>query len=428
MMSFLYPTTPLKRGLLLLAAVFLLGLVLNVPAMAGSWQGSVNKDAAGVEVVMNPATPSDGTLTIEPQKLWSIGGDTEDDDEIFGIVSRVRVAGNGDLFLLDSQLSEIKVFDRDGNYLRTIGREGEGPGEFRGAQDMFFMSDGNLAILQVFPGRLVGLTPQGEPVDDHPLPSAGEGGFVLLYAGGGLVGDQLALSIGINHFEQGVFNQTRSVVTIDDAGEIVSTLHSEERELHMNAPVFEERMWNSFDRVWTVGSDGKAYIPGGWDEYKIEVCGPEGAERVIERAYTHHKRSAEESERWTKLYNEFTKNQVPGSSWKIEKNDRDISQIYPRKDGSVWVLTSTGIFERPEGTMGVFDIFDTQGHFVKQMTLKGDGDPIDDGYFFEGDRLYILTDFLSAAMSAQGGSSDELGDKEAEPMSVICYEMPGIEK
>lgn len=413
------PTVPF---LLLMTLV----LVWAVPGHAGSWKGEITKDADGVEHVMNPASPADGTTSLQPRELWRIGGETDDEDEIFGIISRARVDADGNLYLLDSQLSEIKVFDPDGNFLRSIGREGEGPGEFRGAQDMFFLPDGNLAVLQVFPGRLVGLTPEGEPVDDHPLPSAGEGGFVLLFAGGGVVGDKLALSIGVNHFESGVFDQERSVVVIDDAGEIVTKLYSEKRGLNMSAPVFKESTWNSFDRVWTVGSDHRAYIPTSWSEYRIMVCDENGTTRFIERAYEARKRSAAEKERWSKLYNEFTKNQVPGSHWEIEDNERDVMQIFAREDGSLWVLSSQGVFDRPDGSMGVFDVFDPQGHFVRQVTLMGDADPIKDGFFFEKDRLYVVTDFLAAAMSAQGGSTEALGEEEPEPMSVVCYQMPGL--
>lgn len=39
----------------------------------------------------------------------------------------------GDIFVKDQKPSVIKVFDRGGNFLRSIGREGDGPGEFRAA-------------------------------------------------------------------------------------------------------------------------------------------------------------------------------------------------------------------------------------------------------------------------------------------------------
>ena len=377
--------------------------------------------------MVSPAEPSNGSATVQLDELWRIGGDTDDEDQIFGLISKVLSGPKGNLYALDSQLSEIKVFSPEGEYLRTIGREGEGPGEFRGAQDMFFLPNGNIAVLQVFPGRLVVLKPDGEPADDHSLPSADEGGFVLLYRGGGTVGDNLVLSIGINHFAEGVFDQKREIVAIDDAGTIQKTLHSEKRSLTMSTPIFNESEWTSFDRVWTVGMNGLAYIPTEWNKYQIKVCDGSGAVRYIERAYEPRKRTSEEKDRWQKIYDEFTKRQVPGSSWKLEENDQDIGQIFPRKDGSLWVLSSRGRLDAPEGSIGVFDVFDAKGHYVRQVTLNGEGNPMTDGYFFSGNRLFVVTDFLSAAMAANGGSADVLEDENPEPMAVICYKLEGNE-
>jgi hypothetical protein len=57
--------------------------------------------------------------------------------------------------------------------------------------------------------------------------------------------------------------------------------------------------------------------------------------------------------------------------------------------------------------------------------LVGDGDALDDLYLFVKDRVYVVTSFLQAAMSAQGveGLYDE--EEDAEPMAVICYKLDG---
>ena len=92
-------------------------------------------------------------------------------------------------------------------------------------------------------------------------------------------------------------------------------------------------------------------------------------------------------------------------------------------DGSLWVLTSHGSRARPEGALGVFDVFDKDGRFVRQVTLYGQGDPSEDAFFFDGDRLYVVTGFLDAAMALQGGGATEEEESEEEPtpMEVICY-------
>ena len=78
-----------------------------------------------------------GEETVGLTELWRIGGDTDDDAEFFGVLSQITTDEAGNVYLLDRQLTEVKVFSPDGEYLNTIGREGEGPGEFRRPSDLF---------------------------------------------------------------------------------------------------------------------------------------------------------------------------------------------------------------------------------------------------------------------------------------------------
>jgi hypothetical protein len=146
---------------------------------------------------------------------------------------------------------------------------------------------------------------------------------------------------------------------------------------------------------------------------------------VIERAYTHRKRTAEEKEIVTNMMNIFAR-RIPNCTVRITDLTKDVENIYVRDDGSLWVLSSDGSRDIPEGALGVFDVFDPAGRFVRHVTLEGEGDPLTDGYHFVGDRLYVVTDLLQAAISLQaGGESFALGDEEPEPMAVICYKING---
>ena len=60
----------------------------------------------------------------------------------------------------------------------------------------------------------------------------------------------------------------------------------------------------------------------------------------------------------------------------VSKHHPDVSTLFPREDGELWVLTSRGSRSLDPGTMGVFDVFDAGGRFVRQVTLRGEGDPL----------------------------------------------------
>ena len=165
------PKSRRNRILNIVILVFCTALhAVMVPEVgAGPWQGTVTM-RDGVEHVTNPKEPMEAPATIVLQEEWRIGGDTEAEEEFFGVIAQIAMGPEGDIYLLDQQLTEVKVFSRDGEYLRTLGREGEGPGEFRRPEDMFLLPDGNVGVLQLAPGRIVKLSPQGEPMGDHPLP------------------------------------------------------------------------------------------------------------------------------------------------------------------------------------------------------------------------------------------------------------------
>lgn len=49
----------------------------------------------------------------------------------FGYVADARLAPTGEVYVLDSQGGIVRVYDVDGKHLRSFGRSGDGPGEFR---------------------------------------------------------------------------------------------------------------------------------------------------------------------------------------------------------------------------------------------------------------------------------------------------------
>jgi hypothetical protein len=407
---------------LAVVAVVALCLTLAGPATAG-WQGKETvKD--GTTYVMNPTKAMDKTKTAELEELWRIGGDTDDEDEFFGVITQIRTDKAGNVYLLDQQLAVVKIFSSEGEFVREIGREGEGPGEFRFPTGMFFLDDGTVAVLQVQPGKIVLLTPEGEPAGEHPIPTPEGGGFLQLL-GAQARGSNLVMAMAANAFGEGKFEQTRYLAAIDKEGEEVARYHADTRTIMMGNAVMKDSDWDTFDRRWTVGFDGRIYACTTYLDYAVHVWQPDGTlERVVQREYAHRPRTEREVEIVSNLMNLFAA-RIPDCKVEIDPNTKDIESLYVRQDGSLWVLSSNGARDRAEGSIGEFDVFDGKGRFVRQIVLKGEGDPLVDGYYFVNDRLYIVTDLLQAAISFQsGGQSFELGEEEPEPMSVICYQLP----
>lgn len=402
--------------------VTLVLIVLPLAAVqAANWQ-EVEKD--GVLHVVNAKDSQEKPVTLEAEEVWRIGG--EDDEEIFGVITDIIADDEGNFYLLDAQLSEIKVYSEDGEYLRTIGREGEGPGEFRGAFNMFRVPGGNIGVLQTFPGKIVVLTPDGEPGGDFPLPEVEEEGFRALL-GAQYAGDKLAMTYMVNQPSQEGFSQNNHLALVDKDGTKETRLYSQKSNFTVADAVFAEKEWDSFRNRWTAAPDGRAFSAVNFGQYSINMWSPDGKlDRVIEREYSDHTRTAEDTERLLGIYKGFTRQiPVPNVKYELQETWNPIQQLWARDDGSLWVQTSRGAQGLEDGILGIFDVFDKSGHFIKQITLKGEGDPTADGYFFVRDRLFVVTDWLNSLMALQGGGrqAEEEEDLEEEDalMEIVSY-------
>jgi hypothetical protein len=414
----------LRLNLTVLTTLLLLSAATS-SAWAGSWKGEeVQKD--GALHIMNPAETMEEPGEIKMKELWRLGGDTDDEDEFFGVIVRIASDSQGNIYLLDSQLSEVKIYSPEGEYLTSIGREGEGPGEFRRPNDMLFLPDGNLGVMQMVPGKIVQLTTDGDPAGEFPIPQPEGGGFQVL-RGAQLAGTNVALVKMTQEIDQekGVANLIFAIDLIDPEGELISNLESKLATLSFANGIIREQMFDSFENRWTVGQDGRVYAATDRDNYIIKVWGTDGKiDRIITREYEHYKRSSDEKKKQESIWKAFLQ-RVPNASLEISDNDKDIQTVYTRDDGTLWVLSSHGARNRPEGSLGIFDIYDAEGRYVRQVTLFGQGDPREDAFFFDGDRLYVVTGFLNAAIAQQGGGVDEEEetDEEPTPMEVICYKI-----
>jgi hypothetical protein len=404
-----------------IASIVLVAL-LAPPALA-EWSGQ-EEMRDGVAHVMNPADPATPPTTETVTELWRAGGD-DADDVLFGVISAVAVDDDGRVYLLDSQINVVHVFSPEGEFLGEIGREGEGPGEFRNPEGMFVTADGNVAILQGMPGKIIRITPQGDPLDNIRLPGQDDGGMMML-SGGIRAGDDLVLST--RDFEPGEneLSITNKLVRVNSAGALAATYNASTLTRSMAGFNYDER--RDAEVLFTATRDGDLFVFDGWDEYAIKAYDDAGnLTRVIERDFEPRKRSKAEME--DNKPRAFIQNDQGTQEIEaiVSKTDRSVRDLYARDDGTLWVVSSRGASDKPEGTMASFDVFDSKGHFVREIALAGDADFTEDGFHFDGDRLIIVKGFRGARRAMFAGlTGGEDEEEEVEPLSVVCYDVSRI--
>ena len=403
-------------GLLLSTLVAVLGLAAAAPA-------AQTLTADGVVHVTNPATPSQGVEIVDVEQLWHVGGE-DDEDVLFGIINQVLIDDDNNIYLLDAQLSEVKIFTPEGELDRTIGRAGSGPGEINGPADMVFMPNGTLGLVQVFPGKIVTIDLEGAPAGDfNPnLGDATQGGFLALVncrqAGGTLVLSGISISMNTETLVQ---DRTYFVRSYDAEQNQIAEYHTMQSEWNF-ADNFVFREIDS-DFIWTriaVGSEGKVFIGIPRYEYAVTVYTPDGTlERVFEREFETWSRNETAMARFTSLLEAQAVQFPPGTEIEVEQEDQDIQSIQIRRDGTIWIMNSRQMWE-PEAGFFAFDVFSPAGEYIKEVKIRCDGRPANDRIFFAGDDLvFLVTGFWDAVASAQGGAAE--AEEEPEPMAVTCF-------
>ncbi len=372
--------------------------------------------------VDNPATPPGGRETLVLDEIWRIGG-LDDEENVLGVIARALADEEGRVWLLDSQLVEARVHSPEGELLRTIGGQGEGPGELQRAQDMFFMPDGRVALVQLFPGKVVLLQPDGTPAGTFDFQSslAGASGFAVL-GEGRCRGDRIYLTGIQQTFNQGLLDQHYFLDAFDAAGERVAGFATGLSHLDMAQPRLDEAETDFCWGRWDAAPDGRVVLVPRRDAYLVEVRGPDGALlRTFGREYERLARDEAAMTRTRSRYEAQGRFYPSPPTITIESDHPDIVTLRWREDGSIWVLSSRGAYEAGDGAMAVFDVFDAEGRFGKQVAVQCPGDPIEDNLWPVGPDLWILLrNFGDAAAAASGVSAGDDGG-EVEPLEVICY-------
>jgi len=399
-------------------------MLLALPVLAGE---EMTKD--GVLHIMNDADPSGQKVVVELEEVWRHGG--EDDEEFFGMISQCVVGDDGTIYLLDTRMSEVPVYAPDGERLDTLSREGDGPGETRTPSGLLFMPDGNLGLVQVFPGKVTKISTDGTPAGVLEIGDATTGGFLQMFdcvSGGKQV---IVTAEKINPENGGTAQRrTNFVAAFDDEGNETIRYFENEYFWDFTNFTFDEAGMNRVDfRKVAVGKDGRIYVAPERDAYKINVYNTDGTlERVIEREYIHRDRDDHEFNR-VKTTMEAALAQIPNVKIVPAKTQPDIGSLELGTDGNLWVSTSRSGVDQPEGILTTWDIFTPDGHFLKTVSAKIEGDGENDLIIWTPDgNAVMVTGFTEAmeALQSRGAAGDEEDEEEAEPMEIIYLKVAGI--
>jgi len=285
--------------------------------------------------IRNPETLADGRTIVSAHEVWRTGAG--EGEPVFGVIVRVLSDNQGRIYALDNQLSTVFVFSPSGDFLGTIVREGEGPGEVRRPDDMAFLPDSTIGISVPHSGRIIRVSRDGTPLSPIEVggPEISDGEKDWLEGIGCRAGSMVLLCQRMSH-NSGQQHTLHYLAGFDLDGRetgryFEKTVVDDFAKLRLN----DVRNYYPRGRLWTIGPDGRVYLVPERNDYRVHVHAADGTlEKIIERDFRPVKRDPREMEATRTAYGEW----YSGFDVSIEmdENEPAITAIMIDVEGYLW--------------------------------------------------------------------------------------------
>jgi len=130
-------------SIVLFLSVFI--MLVSCGKQKTEWKGKIDEEN-GVTVVKNPKEPMYGEDACTIEEELSIGEVEGTEEHMFSQIRDVGVDDDENIYILDFKEAHIKVFNKKGEYLRTIGKRGQGPGEIQRPTNLVITPGGKILV------------------------------------------------------------------------------------------------------------------------------------------------------------------------------------------------------------------------------------------------------------------------------------------
>jgi hypothetical protein len=344
-----------------LAASIIFGLFLPLPAQSppAGWKGSVEiRD--GVRTVKNPAEPLHGRITLSLEEDLVIGND-KDAQTLFFMKISVAVDRSGNIFIWDPDSFRIQKFEKSGRYLRTIGKKGEGPGEFMSPYQLRFQADEGGRLYVWDNAKIHLFSVDGGFERSIPISPSGNRQFAVL-SSGSIIRDSW-------EFDQDRMSET--VVLIDRGGKTLKRVAGFPSQKFEAAMKDKARFTVYYPELVLSPWTRDAALFGFPSEYRITAVDGRGETILaIERAGSPARFTSAEK---GKLIDEFLAGKRAESRAALERQ-RLVPDFWPFFDaffaderGRIFVRRMRSNLESVPET--VFDLFSPEGFYLREVTV-----------------------------------------------------------
>jgi len=340
---------------------FALMIVSSLALLASSgqrqakWQGT-KEEVDRVTVVKNPKQPmyKEDFCTIKED--LSIGKAEGQEGYMFNRIQDIAVDDNGDIYAADSQATQIRVFDPKGKFLRTIGRKGQGPGEFTGIHSIQITANKELMLYDDWQHRLVYFSLAGQFIrSKHFSVSIGTMGRLNphspLYCDSR---ENYYIVTGYTEFPK-VFKAHVEILKIGGDLKFATLVRTVDHDPSGPFNVF------GIEELYCQLMAEDNVLVGNSKDYELQIFDPQG--KIIKKiSRDYDPVPVTEAKK-----NEERKKRDSITRWEFPRDHFPMSFLAADDEGRIFVRT----WEKPAQGQGYFfDVFDPEGKYITRIPLS----------------------------------------------------------
>lgn len=334
----------------------------------------VERETIGDTTIVRTLSGSTWDQPREAVEELAIGTLEGPDETMFGRIGALAVDSSGGVYVYDAQVPAIRHFDAGGKFVRQVGREGQGPGEYLDAVlAMAVRGDGRLQIWDARNARVTLYDPDGEFSGQWPV-------SISLFTGDAMFvddADHTYIKKLTERPSEGAWKI--GLLHLDAEGNEVETMPDPE----VAEPPDSDGGYLSPSKQWTLAPDA-SMIVGVNATYDFEIRSPDGGIVRVQRAVEPLAVSDAEFEAHEAMRAWLIENQgqfltqLPAETARVKPAYRS---LHTDKSGRVWVWLygpiepKAQLEEAIEGRPPpwpflepkVFDVFETDGTYLGRV-------------------------------------------------------------
>jgi hypothetical protein len=331
---------------------FLLVLIIFVSCgkKKSEWKGTVEEEN-GVTVIKNPKEPMYKEDVFSLEEELSIGAAEGREEYMFQRVIDVEVDEDERVYILDSKGAHIKIFNKSGEYLRTIGGKGQGPGEMQRPTSLQITPKKEILVNDSSARKLHFFTLDGNFLRDVSQAK------IAFFTGPKMDKNSNIVASCMVVDEEVSYELKKFDSQLEEISPLFSTVVLKFPKLN---PFFPQSYWE-FTREGNL-------VWGFPTKYELNVVNPEGEliKKII-KEYTPVKITQKEKDDWIEERFGGYENVSPETKLIWDEYHHPFIFLSIDDEGRIFLRT----YEKVEAGEGYYyDVFDAEGKYIAKIPLK----------------------------------------------------------